>query len=462
MLLASVAPSCSLGGVDYRECSGNDQCAASFGLGSVCASDGLCSAPQTNPRCTQAFPEDLFTAVEKHRDTIVFGTLFDLQNETHRARQSSIELAVRQINLEGGLEGRSFGLVSCSIEPGLGDSTETTLDGARAAASYLTDTLQVPVLLGPASSTDVSGVFQQVRDRGIFLMSPSATSPALTDVDESTPTDERPGLLWRTAPPDSVQGQTIAADLLARGITRVSVISQTGAYGEGLRNVFQQAFPNESDLHVFSNVNQLSEAVAEVGNGTAQEVLFIASTQDDVVTFLNAAATNAGFASKTLFLTDSGATQDTIDRGPPALFPRIRGTRPRPLDTRDPVNGTFVASYAAEYSGDATQYSFTSHAYDMTWIAALGASWALLREGQITGLNVAKGARHLSSGEVSPLIPSSWNVALQHFRAGESINIQGASGALDYSPDTEETTGPIDVWTIDTSMAPPRIIALVP
>ncbi|MBM4367534.1 MAG: hypothetical protein FJ102_15080, partial [Deltaproteobacteria bacterium] len=28
------------------------------------------------------------------------------------------------------------------------------------------------------------------------------------------------------------------------------------------------------------------------------------------------------------------------------------------------------------------------------------------------------------------------------------VNVQGASGALDYDPVTEETTGPIDVWVI--------------
>ena len=128
---AALASACSLGGVDHADCTTNRECAASFGLGSVCASDGLCTAPEANPRCTAGFPEDLFSDVEKHRDTIVFGTLFDQPNETHLARQNSIQLAIKQINLEGGIDGRQFGLVLCSIEPGLGDATETTLDGAR-------------------------------------------------------------------------------------------------------------------------------------------------------------------------------------------------------------------------------------------------------------------------------------------------------------------------------------------
>lgn len=448
--------SCSLQDASYDECQTNQQCTASFGVGSVCGSDGLCSAQQTHPRCGSSYPEDLFSDPERHRDTIVLGSLFNLENTAQQARQNSIRLAVAQINLEGGLSGRNFGLVFCDIRPGLGDEATTTLDGALAAAQYLTETLEVSALLGPSSSTDVAGVFQQVRERGTFVMSPSATSPALTDVDETSPTDQNPGLLWRTAPPDSLQGEAIAADMVARNVSNVSVISQTGAYGEGLRNVFERAFPGTFELSVFSNVNQLSEAITAAGNGPNPEVLFIASTQDDVVTFLTAAATNPGFATKNVFLTDSAATQDTLDRGPPELFPRIRGTRPRPLDERDTVYGNFVASYAAEYQSDAKQFSFTSHAYDMTWITALGTAWALLQEGTLTGQNIAKGARRLSAGEELSLTPSLWNGALQRFRAGQSINIRGASGALDYLPESEETSAPFDVWFIDTT-ATPRI-----
>ena len=459
--LALACSACSLQDAEYDDCQTNQQCIGTFGLGSVCASDGLCTAPETNQRCAESYPEDLFSDPAKHRDTVVFGTLFNRANTAQQARQNAIRLAAQQINLEGGIEGRNFGLVFCDIQPGLGDDSTATLDGAVSAAQYLTETLGVSALLGPSSSSDVAGVFQEVRERGTFVISPSATSPALTGADETSPTDERPGLLWRTAPPDSLQGEAIAADMVSRGVTSVSVISQTGAYGEGLRAVFESVFPATFDLYVFSNVNQLNEAITLAGNGDAQEVLFIASTQDDVVNFLTAAATNAGFASKTLFLTDSAATQDTLDRGPVQLFSKIRGTRPRPLDTRDTVYGTFVASYAAEYQADASQFSFTSQAYDMTWVAALGAAWALLQEGGITGVNIAKGARRLSAGEELILTPSLWNGALQRFRAGQSINIRGASGALDYEATTEETSAPFDVWYIDTT-ATPRIATQVP
>jgi hypothetical protein len=44
--------------------------------------------------------------------------------------------------------------------------------------------------------------------------------------------------------------------------------------------------------------------------------------------------------------------------------------------------------------------------------------------------------------------PTSWNTVVDAFRMGAGINVQGASGPLDYDPATEETTAPISLWVI--------------
>jgi branched-chain amino acid transport system substrate-binding protein len=414
--------------------------------------------PQIHPRCEKTFPQDLFTDPAKHRDTIVYGSLFNRDNETQAARENSIELAIRQINEESGLESRMFGVVFCDIAPKASDNTKTTADAALIEAGYLTKILQVPVILGPAGSNDVSAVFEAIRGSGTLLISPSATSPALTTIDVTAPNDQNPGLLWRTAPPDSLQGEAIASDMGRRGVAKVAVIAQSGSYGEGLSEIFNAHFGGEIDLRVFSNPNQLTEAIIAAGNSNATEVLFIASAQEDVITFMSAAGTIAGYGDKRIFLTDSAATNDTLANTPPSLFPKVRGTRPSQLSTRDTVYGTFVASYSAEFQQDVQRISFTAQAYDMTWVAMLGTAWALLREDGISGRNIARGARRLSGGEEFALTPSKWGGMLQRMRSGSGFDIRGASGALDYDPNTEETRAPIDVWTIDTTGAEPSII----
>jgi hypothetical protein len=169
-----------------------------------------------------------------------------------------------------------------------------------------------------------------------------------------------------------------------------------------------------------------------------------------VADLLEAAATIDGFADKSIFLTDSAATSDALRSAPRDLLERVRGTRPSPLGTEDLVNGNFIASYATEYDEDSTEFSFTAHSYDMTWIVALGSAWALLQEGSLSGENIARGVRRLSEGEEVELAPSNWDDVLDAFAEGRSVDVRGASGALDYSSEDEETTAPVEIWTIDT------------
>lgn len=447
---------CSAQTMERQDCETHQQCREAFGLGSTCGQDGLCSAAVRHPRCERTYPEGLFDGAREEQPRVIFGTLFDQGNETHRARENAVRLAVSQVNEQGGVEGREFGLVLCNIAPGLGDGAESTEEGALAVGEYLADTLELPVLLGPSASGDVSALFERLRPTGALLISPAATSPALTALDGAMHDDQTPGRLWRTAPPDSLQGTVIAEDMKRREVARVAVIAKMDEYGGGLSEIFLKQTTAKVDLHVFGSAGELSETVVRVGNSDVEEVLFIASAQDDVAAFLNAAGSLAGYVDKRIFLTDSAATQNTLDSGADALFPRIRGTRPQQASTQDPVYGTFVAAYQAEYRRDVTAYSFTAHAYDMTWLAMLGTAWAVLREDRVDGLSVAHGARRLSAGEEFSLTPSNWRGMVQRFRTGKDVDIRGASGALDFDPTTEETAGPIEVWTIGA--APPSFV----
>ena len=196
---------CSLiGTADYEECASTSDCRAAFGFGSVCGSDGLCAAATAAPRCTQTFPEDLWSSPEKYKDAIVLGSLMDRSSSTHAAREKSSRLAAKQVNDEGGVEGKEFAVVYCTYEADLAFDDLEPADAAVASAHYLVDQLGVPAILGPAGSADTSAVYQALANTGTLVMSPSATSPALTGLD-SDASDAAPGLLWRTAPPDTLR-----------------------------------------------------------------------------------------------------------------------------------------------------------------------------------------------------------------------------------------------------------------
>jgi branched-chain amino acid transport system substrate-binding protein len=439
-----------IGAADTDECTSNTECRASFGLGSTCGGDGLCSTAAVSPRCTQTFPDDLFSRRDKYKDTIVIGSLMDRSSATHAARERSSRLAVKQVNDEGGVDGHTFGVVYCTYEANPSFDDLKAPDAALASAHFLAEGLGVPAILGPAGSGDVSAVYRALMGKGTLVMSPSATSPALTELDPAA-TDAAPGLLWRTAPPDTLQGPVIAADMATRSISQVFLIAQKGAYGEGLATIFQQSFKGDVTLRVFDSENARTALVTEAAASPATEVLFISSTQADVIAFLNAAAQNAAYATKTFFLTDSAANKEVIDGSPPAVFDRIRGSRPTPVNSADTVFNNFRGSYASEYSEDVTAFSFTAHMYDATWLVFYGAASSLFSHNDVSGVGIAQGLRKLSSGKAFDVQPLNWGGILETLRTGAGVNVRGASGELDYDPVTEETSAPIQVWTIGAS-----------
>ena len=66
------------------------------------------------------------------------------------------------------------------------------------------------------------------------MISPSATSPALTDIDDKG--------YFRTAPSDARQGQVLAQVVMDRGINEVAVTYTNNDYGKGLSDSFVNAF----------------------------------------------------------------------------------------------------------------------------------------------------------------------------------------------------------------------------
>lgn len=460
LLAVGLATGCSFTTTDHTACEVNRDCRSRFGFGWTCGGDGYCSESVRIPRCNATYPEDLLINPEQHTDRIVFGNLMDQSLATHRARERSARLAYKQADDEGGLEGRAFGAVFCTVEEDPEFDNLSREEAGVAAANYLVDVLDVPAILGPAASDDVQEVFLAVRDSGIMMISPSATSPALSALDPTTVSDDAPGMLWRTAPPDSLQGAAIAYDMRNPGLGRtevvdtVAVIYQTGAYGEALAQVFSTEFEaagGSTMLFDYETDGQRSEQVGTVAQMAFDEVLFISSQTREVIEFMNSVAGLGGFDSKGIFLTDSAANPDLLMEADPTRFDQVRGTRQAPRDEEtDLVYAAFLAAYIAEYFEDVRPFSFTANSYDAAWLLVYGAAWSLYQEGEVSGLGIAKGMRRLTSGQPEiDMIPTNWEQIRQRFEDGIPVDIAGASGNLDYDPLTEETTGRIETWRIE-------------
>jgi branched-chain amino acid transport system substrate-binding protein len=433
----------------------NDQCRSTFGFGMVCNASGLCDTVRSAARCATSYPEDLFKRPAQYKDAVVIGSLMDHSAASHVVRRNAVRMAVKEA-ADSPLDHRPIAVVFCDIAENTDYDSLKRTEAAVAAARYLATELGVQAIVGPSASVDAQQVWQELHGIGAstVLISPAATGPALVSLEPES-SDAKPGYLWGGAPPDTLQGEVIADDLLERGVKSAVVIHEPGPYGEGLVEVLHQRFMAGGGALTIIPVktqSEIGEATVTAGVDPAAEVLFIASQQPWIVDFLNAAYPQPEYKTKHIFLTDAAANAAVLMGATKAaaLFPRVRGTRP--ATPTQPAFAIFVSGYGSLYGGDNPRTTaYAAHAYDAAWLALYGSAWSLFQEKGVTGLGIARGLRHVSAGMDVPIVPSSWNVVVNAFRDGTSINLHGASGELDFDPVTRNVVAPIELWEIDSS-----------
>jgi branched-chain amino acid transport system substrate-binding protein len=113
---------------------------------------------------------------------------------------------------------------------GAPSGTAEALKGAQALASNPS----VLALAGPAGSNEIISVTKTLKDGGLAWISGSSTKTTLT-------TDgTRTGFMFRTVPPDAVQGTGVANFILNRlKLKRVYIIDDEEAYSTGLADTVE-------------------------------------------------------------------------------------------------------------------------------------------------------------------------------------------------------------------------------
>jgi ABC-type branched-subunit amino acid transport system substrate-binding protein len=451
LTFACLLVSCSFTQGSVDSCSVDDDCRSAFGVGFVCLESGFCQSAVSEPRCETVWPVDLDENPDDYPDIILLGTIIDDAQVTHVARAKSVELAVRDANESGGVNGREFGLVVCTntVDPIIDSRNQN--EASVAAADFMAQ-LGVVAIVGPPSSDAAQAVFEEANP-GLILVSPSASSDELASL-AGPSTDETPGRFWRTTAPDAEQARRIAADIEGRGITQLAIVHADNSYGAGIARIVEATLPAGVTVELFPYATQgrLSEITAEVGRTEAEEILLASSVTSEVTAFLQAAADAPRYDGRSFFLTDAAANRDLVDgiTEHPDLFSRIRGTRPQLPDavTLD----AFYARYNLTFGEDVRDLSFTSNAYDAAWISLYAIAWAILQEdGNINPVSVGRGLRQLSSGDEVSIRMSAWMSIIDAFTAGDSVDILGTSGGLDFDASTREISADFVFWGVDPS-----------
>lgn len=182
------------------------------------------------------------------------------------------ELAIKEVNDSGKLLG------GMSVTGVRGDTTCIDSAVATAAAERLITSDGVKAIVGGDCSGVTTAALQNVAvPNGVVMISPSATSPALSTIEDD-------GLFFRTAPSDARQGVIVAEILKEKGVGSIAVSYTNNDYGKGLADAIATNFADmggEVTINV-PHEDGKGDYTAEVGALAAAggEVLVVAGYVD--------------------------------------------------------------------------------------------------------------------------------------------------------------------------------------
>lgn len=146
------------------------------------------------------------------------------------AMQKGAELAMKEVSDSGKL------LDGSTVTPVVADNTCTDAAASVAAVTRLVSAEGVKGIMGGMCSGETIASVEQVGvPQGVVMISPSATSPALSTLDDK-------GFFFRTSPSDARQGEVMADIVLEHGIKSVAVTYTNNDYGKGLADSFAEAY----------------------------------------------------------------------------------------------------------------------------------------------------------------------------------------------------------------------------
>jgi len=141
------------------------------------------------------------------------------------------ELAMSEVNDAGNFMGGGKTLVSVRA-----DSTCIDSAAATAAAERLITADKVAAMVGADCSGVTTAILQNVAlANGIVMVSPSATSPALSTIEDND-------LFFRTAPSDARQGEVVADVLMDKDYKSAAMTYTNNDYGKGLADSIKMNF----------------------------------------------------------------------------------------------------------------------------------------------------------------------------------------------------------------------------
>ncbi len=263
-----------------------------------------------------------------------------------------VELAVRDINATGGIDGHHVDVIF--------EDSQATPRIAVAAFDKLSQLNEVPAVVGDIVSATTLAMAPLAENRHVVLIAVSASAPAITQAGR---------FIFRVWPSDLLEGTAAADWARTQGVGPVAILHIANDYGSGLANAFQ----SEYEGHGGRIVSNQSYAQDQTDfrpylirlKAEAPNIVYLISYYKDAALVLKQAkeiGLNTKFLGATAvespdLLTLAGSAAEGL------IYPTIVDFDPSKPDARQKK---FIAEFTA-LNGKKPDW-VSSHAYDATLV----------------------------------------------------------------------------------------------
>ena len=324
---------------------------------------------------------------------------------------NAAEMAMAEANASGKA---ANGMVFVPVRA---DSTCGDAAAATTAAERLVTADGVKGIMGADCSGATGAVLQNVaRPNGIAMVSPSATSPALS-------TAEDDGLFFRTAPSDAREGEVMADILMEHGVKSIALTYTNNDYGKGLAESISAAFIAKGGVVTINTAHEdgKPDYSAEVAALAAAggDLLVVAGYLDQGGKGIIQASLDSGAFTK--FGLPGGMVGDNL---PLAIGPALDGSYGQVAQS-DSAGAAMLAEMgkAAATPFDATS-PYTMESYDAAALIML----AMQAAGSTDSKVYATKIMDIANAPGEKILPGEIGKALELIAAGTDIDYDGASG----------------------------------
>tara|TARA_Y100000768_G_scaffold367128_1_gene329930 strand:+ start:257 stop:1447 length:1191 start_codon:yes stop_codon:yes gene_type:complete len=324
------------------------------------------------------------------------------------AMAASAELAFKEASDSGSLLGGK----KISVERA--DSTCVDSAAATSAAEGLVSNGVVAIMGADCSGVTGAIATNVAVPKGVVMISPSATSPGLTDLKDN-------GYFFRTAPSDARGGQILADITKDRKIKSVAITYTNNDYGKGLADVYAAAVKAHGIKVTTSTAHEDGKAdysaeVATLASAGGDAVAVIGYLDQGGKGIIQGSLDSGAFDT---FILSDGMIGDSLTEAFGKSLNKSFGSLPGSTG-----KGAGVFKGVAKAAGIDSSGPYTGESYDAAALITL----AMQAGGKADRITVQKNVMSVANAPGKKIYPGELKKALDLLAKGKDINYEGATG----------------------------------